>query len=29
MAWAQYDKYGKPSSGPDKGSKTMKKVPKK
>ena len=29
MAWAQYDKYGKPSSGPDKDSKTMKKVPKK
>ena len=29
LAWAQYDKYGKPSSGPDKGSKTMKKVPKK
>jgi len=29
LAWAQYDKYGKPSSGPDKGSKTMKRVPKK
>ena len=29
MAWAQYDKYGKPSSGPDKGSKTMKRIPKK
>ena len=29
MAWAQYDKYGKPSSGPDKGSKTMKRKPKK
>ena len=29
LAWAQYDKYGKPSSGPDKGSKTMKRIPKK
>jgi len=29
LAWAQYDKYGKPSSGPDKGSKTMKREPKK
>jgi hypothetical protein len=29
LAWAQYDKYGKPSSGPDKDSKTMKKKPKK
>jgi len=29
LAWAQYDKYGKPSSGPDKGSKTMKRKPKK
>ena len=29
LAWAQYDKYGKPSSGPDKGRNTMKKVPKK
>ena len=29
LAWAQYDKYGKPSSGPDKDSKTKKRIPKK
>jgi len=29
LAWAQYDKYGKPSSGPEKDSKVKKKVPKK
>ena len=29
LAWAQYDKYGKPSSGPEKDSKAKKKVPKK
>ena len=29
LAWAQYDKYGKPSSWPEKDSKVKKKVPKK
>ena len=29
LSWAQYDKYGKPSTGPDTGSKTKKRIPKK